>query len=134
MLTKAQAHRIIKAATDGDEKRALLTLVDLLTDPKSPEFDEEPRGLCIGPWTVGRVKSLTLSRLVSNLRSCGLANGVSYSLDWNMAMGAHEIAFRREGKDAVDEAWDDIAPNTSLLELDAEQIARVALWAVVSPK
>ena len=42
MLNKVQAHKIIKAATDGDATRALLTLVDLLTDPNSPEFDEKP--------------------------------------------------------------------------------------------
>lgn len=132
MLTKAQAHKIIKAATDGDATRALLTLVDLLTDPSSPEFNEEPR--VSESWTLERVKALTPSRLLFNLRSYGLLPVLNDTLDWNMAMGAHQIALLREGEFAVDEAWDDIAPSTSLPELTPEQIARVALWAVVMPK
>ena len=132
MLTKAQAHKIIKAATDYDTTRALLTLVDLLTDPNSPEFDEKPR--VSEPWTLERVKALTPSHLLFNLRSYGLVPVLSETLDWNLAMRAAKLAVELVGSVAFTRAWEGLFLGTPLLKLTPEQIARVALWAVVMPK
>ena len=133
MLTKAQAHKIIQAATDGDSTRALLMLVDLLTDPKSQEFDEEPR--VSEPWTLGRVKALASSELMAALRLHGLAPGPNTDLDWNMAMGAIRLAAGRvTRRGAFSEAWDEIVGFGFITEVTAEQVARASLWAVVKPK
>ena len=132
MLTKAQAHKIIKAATDGDATRALLTLVDLLTDPNSPEFDEEPRAC--EPWTLDLVKSCTQTGLMAALSFHGLVPVLSETLDWNLAMRAAKLAVELVGSVAFTRAWEGLFLGTPLLKLTPEQIARVALWAVVMPK
>ena len=132
MLTKAQAHKIIKAATDGDATRALLTLVDLLTDPNSPEFDEEPCG--DEPWTLERVKALTPSGVKTELRLHGLATGPNTDLDSNMAMGALKLAAERVSDATVYYALSDLFPHEPFFQLTPDQLARVALLAVVMPK
>ena len=132
MLTKAQAHEIIKAATDGDATRALLILVYFLTDPNSPEFDERPR--VSESWTLERVKALTPSGVKTELRLHGLATGPNTDLDWNMAMGAAKLAVELVGSVAFTRAWEGLFLGTPLLKLTPEHIARVALWAVVMPK
>ena len=132
MLTKAQAHEIIKAATDGDATRALLTLVDLLTDPSSPEFNEEPR--VSESWTLERVKALTPIGLIAALSFHGLVPVLSETLDWNLAMRAAKLAVERVGEAKFNGAWVDLYAGAPFFQLTPDQLARDALWAVVMPK
>lgn len=135
MLTKDQAAKIIARHAERGIDSAFFLLVDTLTEGEARQTpDAEPRGACPPPWTLDLVKSVTPTGLVAALHFNGLAPLLDDTLDWNMAMGAHTLAFSRKGEAAMNDAWNDIAPATSLLELRAERVARVALWAVVKPK